>query len=126
MPKKVLLVDDDYDFLTTTRTVIESGGYQVEEAHNGEEGLQGARKGKPDLIVLDVMMPGMDGWEVCEALKEDRQTAGIPVIMLTAVASKVKDSSYTHQPGKHTEAEDYYPKPVDPAVLLQRIRRLIG
>ena len=119
MAKKVLIVDDDFDFLTSVKTVLQSAGYDSVTAGNG------ARQSKPDLIVLDVMMPGMNGWDVCEALKDDDATKAIPVIMLTSVASHMKDSSYSHASGKQTEAEDYIPKPVEPPVLLERVKRLI-
>jgi len=126
MAKRVLVIDDDADFLETTRLTIESAGYAVDTAPTGSEGLEQVKERRPDLIVLDVMMPGMDGWEVCEALKEDDQTAGIPVIMLTAVASQVRSTTYTHGPGKATDAEDYIPKPVEPAYLVTRIEKLLG
>jgi CheY-like chemotaxis protein len=125
MAKKILLVDDDYDFLVATKQMVESSGYTTETAENAEEGLEKARKGKPDLIVLDVMMPGMDGWEVCEVLKNTPETRDIPVIMLTAVASNVRQTAYTHQSGKQTDADDYIPKPVDIPDLIARIERLL-
>ena len=126
MPKTVLLIDDDNDFLTATKTVVEGAGFAVKTAASGEEGLKAVRSSAPDLIVLDVMMPGMDGWSVCESLKAAPATCGIPVIMLTAVASKVKDTDYTHASGQATEADDYIPKPVAPQVLVERIKRLAG
>jgi CheY-like chemotaxis protein len=125
MPSKVLLVDDDYDFVVATRTVLEKSGYTVQSAADGKEGLEKVRSFRPDLVVLDVMMPAPDGWEVCETLKGSPDTRAIPVIMLTAVASRVKDTDYTHQPGRATEADDYLPKPVSPEVLLARIKKLV-
>ena len=124
MPKTVLLIDDDYDLLVAIKTVVEGAGYIVKTAVSGEEGLEAVRSSAPDLIVLDVMMPGMDGWAVCETLKGTPTTSRIPIIMLTAVASHVKDTDYTHASGKTTEADDYFPKPVNPQVLLERIKRL--
>jgi DNA-binding response OmpR family regulator len=125
MAKTILLIDDDADLAQAVQTALEAAGYRVETASSGEEGLQKVPKAAPDLIILDVMMPGMDGWEVCETLKGSEATRKIPVLMLTAVASQVKDTSYTHQGGRQTNADDYYPKPVEPAALLERIRRLI-
>jgi two-component system alkaline phosphatase synthesis response regulator PhoP len=125
MPKTVLLIDDDYDFLVATKTVVEAAGYAVKTAGSGEEGLEAVRRSAPDLIVLDVMMPGMDGWAVCETLKGAPATSRIPIIMLTAVASHVKETDYTHASGKMTDADDYFPKPVNPQVLVERIKRLI-
>jgi len=126
MPKTVLLIDDDNDFLAATRTVVEGAGFTVETAASGEEGLKAVGRSAPDLIVLDVMMPGLDGWAVCESLKEAPATRSIPVLMLTAVASRIKDTDYTHAPGQATEADDYIPKPVAPQVLVERIKRLAG
>jgi two-component system alkaline phosphatase synthesis response regulator PhoP len=125
MAKKILLVDDDADFRAATKTVVEAGGYEVDTAENAEEGLEKAKTGKPDLIVLDVMMPGMDGWEACESLKNSAETKDIPIIMLTAVAANVRESSYSHQSGMQTEADDYIPKPVEIPELIARIERLL-
>jgi CheY-like chemotaxis protein len=125
MAKRVLLVDDDFDFLAATKTMIEAGGYTVDTAENAEDGLEKAREDKPDLIVLDVMMPGMSGWEACEILKNTPGTEDIPIIMLTAVASKVRQTSYSHHSGKQTEADDYIPKPVEIPDLIARIKRLL-
>jgi len=125
MAKKILIVDDDYDFVTATKTVVEANGYVTETAGNGDEGVEKAKIGKPDLIVLDVMMPGTDGWEACEILKSSPETEDIPVIMLTAVASNVKQTGYSHQSGKQTSADDYLPKPVELPDLLARIKRLL-
>jgi two-component system alkaline phosphatase synthesis response regulator PhoP len=125
MAKKILLVDDDLDFLEATKRMVESSGFGTDTAVNAEEGLEKAKKGKPDLIVLDVMMPGMDGWEACEVLKNTAETRDIPIIMLTAVASNVKETTYSHQSGKQTEADDYIPKPVEIEDLLKRIKRLL-
>jgi DNA-binding response OmpR family regulator len=122
MAKRILLIDDDYDFVSITKKVIEEGGYEVEVAYNGNEGLAKINKAKPDLIVLDVMMPGTDGWEICSALKDSKETEDIPVIMLTAVGSSIKTTKYTRRAGMETEAEDYIPKPVDPPMLLERIK----
>jgi two-component system alkaline phosphatase synthesis response regulator PhoP len=125
MAKKVLLVDDDFDFLEATKKMVEAGGYSADTAENAEVGLEKAKKGNPDLIVLDVMMPGMDGWEACEILKNSPETRDIPIIMLTAVASNVRQTSYSHQSGKQTEADDYIPKPVEIPDLIARINRLL-
>jgi two-component system alkaline phosphatase synthesis response regulator PhoP len=125
MAKKILLVDDDYDFTVSVKTVLEASGFQVVTASSGEEGLEKVGAERPDLIVLDVMMPGMNGWEVCETLKDSEDTRKIPVIMLTAVASHVKDTSFSHASGRQTEAEDYIPKPVEPERLLRSVRSLL-
>ncbi len=124
--KKILLVDDDPDFVDAVKTVLESADYDVTVAYDGEECLEKVGGVKPDLIVLDVMMPGKSGYEVCEILKDDEATEDIPVILLTAVASKVSSSKYTHRMGMDTQADDYIAKPVQPAELLKRVQAQLG
>jgi len=120
--KKVLLVDDDPDFVEAIKVIVESGGYDVRVAYDGAEGLEAVAKDKPDLIVLDVMMPVMNGHETCARLKADPATKSIPIILLTAVADRVTTSTYTHRDMLESEAEDYMPKPVEPAELLSLIK----
>jgi len=120
--KKILLVDDDPDFVEAVRVIVESGGYAVRVAYDGEEGLEAVAAEKPDLIVLDVMMPVMNGHETCARLKADAETAKIPIILLTAVADRVTTSTYSHRDMLESEAEDYLPKPVEPAELLELIK----
>jgi two-component system, OmpR family, alkaline phosphatase synthesis response regulator PhoP len=120
--KKILLVDDDPDFVEAVRVIVESGGYAVRVAYDGQEGLEAVAEEKPDLIVLDVMMPVMNGHETCSRLKADAETAKIPIILLTAVADRVTTSTYSHRDMLESEAEDYLPKPVEPAELLELIK----
>jgi two-component system alkaline phosphatase synthesis response regulator PhoP len=120
--KKILLVDDDPDFVEAVRVIVESGGYEVRVAYDGQEGLEAVAAEKPDLIVLDVMMPVMNGHAACARLKADKATASIPIILLTAVADRVTTSTYTHRDMLESEAEDYMPKPVEPAELLALIK----
>ncbi len=120
--KKILLVDDDPDFVEAVRVIVESGGYEVRVAYDGQEGLEAVAEEKPDLIVLDVMMPVMNGHAACARLKADKATASIPIILLTAVADRVTTSTYTHRDMLESEAEDYMPKPVEPAELLALIK----
>lgn len=120
--KKILLVDDDPDFVEAVRVIVESGGYDVRVAYDGEEGLEAVAAEKPDLIVLDVMMPVLNGHAVCARLKTDKATASIPIILLTAVADRVTTSTYTHRDMLESEAEDYMPKPVEPVELLALIK----
>jgi two-component system, OmpR family, alkaline phosphatase synthesis response regulator PhoP len=120
--KKILLVDDDPDFVEAVRVIVESGGYEVRVAYDGQEGLDAVAEEKPDLIVLDVMMPVMNGHAACARLKADKATASIPIILLTAVADRVTTSTYTHRDMLESEAEDYMPKPVEPAELLALIK----
>ena len=124
--KLILLVDDDPDFVEAVRVIVENGGYEVEVAYDGQEGLEAVAERKPDLIVLDVMMPVMNGHEACAKLKGNEETADIPIILLTAVADRVTTSTYTHRDMLESEAEDYMPKPVEPAELLDRIKSWVN
>ncbi len=120
--KRILLVDDDPDFVEAVKVIVESGGYAVRVAYDGQEGLEAVAEEQPDLIVLDVMMPVMNGHEACAKLKGDEATREIPIILLTAVADRVTTSTYTHRDMLESEAEDYMPKPVEPKELLERIK----
>jgi two-component system alkaline phosphatase synthesis response regulator PhoP len=125
MSKKIFLVDDDPDLVMAYRAVLEKEGYAVEVAYDGQECLERVRDVAPDLIVLDVMMPRRNGYEVCKELKADGDLAGIPVVLLTAVASHVGTTTYTHRMGMEVEAEDYVPKPVEPSVLIASVKKLL-
>ncbi len=118
---KILLVDDDADFVESTRTVLESKPYDVIVAKNGDEGLRKAKEVKPDLIILDVIMPVKDGFTAAEQLKKDPELSRIPTIMLTAFAEKHAEASIPVSRGFTLEAEDYIEKPVSPEELLARV-----
>jgi len=126
MAKKILIVDDDPDLVEAVRMILESKKYNVVAAYGGLEGLEKARTENPDLIVLDVMMPDKDGYVVCKELKADAQLSKIPILLLTAVVSKISTTRYTQQAGMETEADDYMDKPVEPAVLVNRIETLLS
>lgn len=120
MKSKILIVDDTVDTVELLRKRLRSEGYDTAEAYDGEEGLQQVTEYNPDLIVLDVMMPKLDGYEVCQRLKTDEHTRYIPILMLTAksdVESKVK--------GLDIGADDYLAKPFDYKELSARIRSLL-
>jgi len=125
MPKKILIVDDDPDLVEAVTMILESKNYEVAAAYGGIEGLEKAKTENPDLIVLDVMMPDKDGYVVCKELKADPNLSKIPVLLLTAVISKIATSRYTQQMGLETEADDYIDKPVEPEVLVKRIETLL-
>jgi len=126
MGKKILLVDDDPDFVEAVSLVLKPKKFDVVTAYNGIEGLKKAMTEKPDLIVLDVMMPEKDGYAVCRELKSDPKMSHIPVLLLTAVASHVPTTRYTQEMGLETEADDYLDKPVEPEVLVKRIEGLLS
>jgi two-component system alkaline phosphatase synthesis response regulator PhoP len=120
--KDILLVDDDPDFVEAVKVIVEKAGYDVRVAYDGQEGIDAVKEKMPDLIVLDVMMPVMNGHEACAKLKGDKETAEIPIILLTAVADRVTTSTYTHRDMLESEADDYIPKPVEPNDLLALIK----
>ena len=122
---EILLVDDDPDFVAGTRLVLEGAGYGVRVALGGQEGLDLARTKTPDLIILDIIMPGQDGFAVCEALKDDPKLRHVPVMMLTSFAERMSGTSLALRQGMMLEAEDYVDKPVRPAELLRRIEKLL-
>jgi len=124
--KKILIVDDDPDLVEAVTMILESKKYEVAAAYGGIEGLQKAKTENPDLIVLDVMMPDKDGYAVCKELKANPTLSKIPILLLTAVVSKIATTRYTQQGGLETEADDYIDKPVEPEVLVKRIEALLA
>ena len=109
--KRILVVDDEPDFAAIVQSDLENEGYDVEVAYNGKEGLEKVKANPPSAIVLDVMMPEMDGYELCKLLKGDDDYCDIPIVLLTAVASHVTSTRYSHADGMNTEADDYIAKP---------------
>ncbi len=120
---KILLIDDDIDFVEATKIILESKPYEVIVAHDGEKGLQKAREEKPDLILLDIIMPVEDGFTAAEQLKEDPQLSKIPVLMLTGFAAKRGGTSIPVSRGYTLKADDYIDKPVSPEELLARVEK---
>ena len=121
MPKeKILVVDDEEDILELVRHNLSREGYQVVCAATGEKAVDKAHKEKPDLIVLDLMLPGIDGLQVARTLKADARTRLIPIIMLTAKGEEADIVT-----GLELGADDYITKPFSPRVLLARIRAVV-
>ncbi|OGW56015.1 MAG: hypothetical protein A2Y81_00680 [Nitrospirae bacterium RBG_13_43_8] len=123
--KKILLVDDDADFVEATKIILENKSYDVAVAYDGKAGLRKVETEQPDLIILDVMMPEIDGYEVCAKLKSDPQYGHIPILLLTAVGEAISATKYTKEMGMKLEADDYIPKPVEPMELVERVEKLI-
>ena len=123
---KILVVDDDPDLVESVTKLLEDKNHQVVQAYGGIEGLEKARKEKPDAIILDVMMDDKDGYQVCKELKADPDCKNIPVLLLTAVVSQIPSTSYTHRMGMETEADDYVDKPVEPNELVRLVERLLA
>jgi DNA-binding response OmpR family regulator len=122
---KILVVDDDPDLVESVTMILESKNHEVVQAYGGIEGLEKAKAEKPDAIVLDVMMPDKDGYEVCKELKGDPEYSDIPILLLTAVVSQIPNSAYTSRMGMETEADDYVDKPVEPGELVKLVERLL-
>ena len=117
--KTILIVDDEADILEMLKYNLEKEGYTVLTARQGQSALDQVKR-KPDLILLDVMMPEMDGWEVCRRLKQDPKTAAIPVLFLTAKGAEMDEVL-----GLELGAEDYIVKPISVRKLLARVRAVL-
>jgi len=120
---KILLIDDDPDFLDATKKLLAANRFHVLTAENGEEGIGKAKYEKPDLIVLDVIMPGKDGYSVCYELRQIAETRPIPVIMLTAVGQQLSKPEYAMDMAIDHLADDYIDKPVDAQTLIKKIEK---
>jgi len=116
LAKKILVVDDEVYILHILDFSLGAEGYEVITAADGEEAMRKARSEKPDLIVLDIMMPKVDGFEACRRLKADPETSPIPVILLTAKGREVD-----RQMGMEVGADDYIVKPFSPTRLIEKI-----
>ena len=119
--KTVLLVEDNEDNLVVYRTILEHVGFAVIEARDGEEGVSRARSESPDIILMDISIPKMDGWEATERLKADDATSGIPIVALTAHALE-EDRARAMTAG----CDGYLAKPVEPRRVVQEVEKFIG
>lgn len=118
---RILIVDDDAVILRLLQINFRLEGYEVDTASRGEEALEKVRENRPDVVVLDVMMPGIDGWEVCRQLKENPAVRHIPVIFLSA---RAQDED--RQRGYALGVDEYVTKPFDPAHLVEIVRRSLS
>jgi DNA-binding response OmpR family regulator len=130
MPKqtKILVIDDDPDVHTLVKKILEPKSYDVVCAYDGDEGLRKVVEERPDLIILDVIMPGKHGFEVCRELKTDEKYhffSNIPVLMLTVYPEEREKMHLSMREGMMMEAEDYLQKPVDPQALVNRVEDLL-
>lgn len=123
--KYILVVDDDPDLVETVAMMLESKGCEVGRAYDGVEGEESIKNRRPDLIILDVMMPRKDGYVLCSELKADNETKDIPIVLLTAVGEAVPTTTYTHADGMSTEADDYIAKPIDTEGMWQVVSALL-
>jgi len=132
--KYILVVDDDPDLVETVAMMLESKGCEVGQAYDGVEGEESIKARRPDLVILDIMMPRKDGYVLCNELKENEETRDIPVILLTAVgdavpstrySDAVPSTRYSHADGMATEADEYIPKPIDTEGLWEVVSSLV-
>lgn len=121
MDKKILIVDDDPDVLKLVRLSLEIEGFRVIEASEARDAYPKINREKPDLIVLDLMMPNLSGWELCKILKENPMTANIPIVILSAKA-QTSDINY----GKELGVAAYVTKPFSPVELAEKIKKYCG
>jgi two-component system, OmpR family, alkaline phosphatase synthesis response regulator PhoP len=119
--KKILIVDDEVDLVETVRFPLEMEGYHVLVSYNGEDALNQARKENPDLILLDLMLPKLDGYKVCRLLKFDDRYKHIPILMLTAKTQE-KDKAL----GMETGANEYITKPFEMDDLLKKVKAYLN
>ncbi|MCX7919212.1 MAG: response regulator [bacterium] len=124
MPEYILVVDDDRDIAQVIKVTLESKAFEVELAYDGKQALASAKRRKPDVIVLDLMMPKMSGIQVLNALRAENSTKDVPVLMLTAA------TKYSEKPDEYWKekvgVDDYVSKPFEPMDLLRRVEALIN
>jgi DNA-binding response OmpR family regulator len=118
--KKILLIEDEPDVLKTSLIFLESEGFKVITATDGIEGLHKTRSENPDLIIMDIMLPKLDGYKLCRMLKFDEKYKHIPIILFTARAQESDE-----QMGKEVGADAYIMKPFEPQVLIEKIGELL-
>lgn len=118
----ILVVDDDPDLVEAVSMKLESENFLVAKAYDGIQAWEKIKEEKPALVVLDVMMPKKNGYEVCDEIKKDPEYKDITVVLLTAVGSAVTSTNYTHRGGRTTMADEYIPKPIDLDKLMEIVK----
>jgi len=127
MPQKILIVDDDSDILESLTVILKCRGYQAITARDGIEGVASLKAEKPDLMILDLLMPKMDGFAVLKELRDPKwsEFRDTPILILTSVREEASRRRYELETGQELGADDYVEKPVSPDILLERVARLI-
>ena len=120
--KLILVVDDDPDLVESVAMKLESENFRVAKAYDGVEAWDRIRAERPALIILDVMMPRKDGYQLCDELKKSDEYKDIIIVLLTAVAEAVTSTNYTHWGGKTTLADDFIAKPIDLDKLMEIVK----
>lgn len=125
---KILIVDDDPDIRIVTSTILMSRSYEVVEACNGEEALEKIKEEKPDLMLLDLLMPMMDGFAVAKELQSSRwrEHHNMPILVMSSVREEASQRRYELETGHRLSADDYIEKPIEPFILLERVERLLS
>jgi len=127
MQPKILIIDDDRDIVEALKIILEGESYRVRVAFDGQEGLKAIQQEKPDLIILDLLLPGQNGATVYRSLKDHLDYRDIPVLVLTALAKKMGDKIFSQkEEDLLKEVDEYLDKPVNPQRLLDRIKQLLG
>jgi DNA-binding response OmpR family regulator len=121
MRRKILVVEDDPDQLEIIRLSLKAAGFAIGTAANGTDALVKTRSISPDLIILDLMLPGLNGFDVCESLRRDPATASVPIIMLTGMRSQ-----FGRFAGLESGADDFLLKPFDPEQLISKVEKLLN
>ena len=119
--KSILIIEDDPSFSRAINHIVEKEGYNVDTASNGMTGLRMVKENPPDLLILDVMLPGLDGFEICSQLRGEPTTASLPIIMLSA-----KGQETDKETGLKVGANEYLTKPVNRELLLETINKLLS
>jgi CheY-like chemotaxis protein len=120
MAKEILVVDDEPNMIDITQAVLEEKGFRVTGVHSGKECLDRLRKKKPDLILLDIRMPGMDGWDVLKEIKRDERTKAVPVMMYTVVEKSLDDETL-----RERGVEEYIVKPFRIEDLVRKVEKIM-
>lgn len=128
MGAKILVVDDDPDIRDVLEALLEGEGFETVLANDGEQALEAIKKENPDLMVLDLLMPVMDGFAVCKQLQDPRWSKwkNMPVLILTSVREEVSQRRYELETGLSLDVDDYVEKPIDPDVVIDRVKKLLA
>ena len=119
---RVVCIEDEPEMIDLVRLILSRKGFEVIGAHGGVEGLETVKREKPDLVLLDLMMPDMDGWEVYQKIKADKELRGIPIVVVTAKAQSIDKVLGLHI----AKVDDYITKPFGPQELLESVEKLLG
>jgi DNA-binding response OmpR family regulator len=127
MSTKILVVDDDPDILEALNLILEANGYDVVTANDGIDGLNKLKEERPDMMILDLLMPKLDGFGVCKELKDPRwaKYGHIPIIILSSVREDASKRRYELETGLQLDVDDYVEKPIEHTILLERIGKIL-